>query len=289
MTSAVVTDQRILVGTVATVSAQFLDQDGEPAAPTGPVLVVAVSADGTEFLASTAATHVEDGLYEVALPQTSALDWLTLTWTATNAVITTTVEVVSRFYTSSKQVKAHDKSLVSLNLEDKYDTARVHRARHAVEVEFERLAGRAFVPRFARVRLRGGSVVVLPHVDIHRDTVELSTIDPTTGDLTAVTVPFDLDAENGMLYGVMWSGDLLATYTHGMQAPPPDVIDVFYMRIRDVMNRPNTGVPARTSTFSSELGGTYSLLVPGRAGVMTGIPDVDELLAKYHPDRVLVG
>jgi len=53
------------------------------------------------------------------------------------------------------------------------------------------------------------------------------------------------------------------------------------MRLRDVVNRAHRGVPDRASTFTSDVGGTYSLLVAGRGGSITGIPDVDVALRRH--------
>jgi len=280
-----VADQQILVGTAATVSAKFVDQNGEWVDAPSTVTVGATNADGSVFLAPGSATTRDGELVTRENVIATALDFLTFTWTAGTVTRTTHVEVVSRFYASAAQIKANDPSIG--NRDDKYTPELIFEKRRVVEHEFERITGRAFVPRFARVRVRAGSPLILPHVDIHRDTVQIWSVD-SLGALTAVTVPFDLDAEQGVLYGV-YGSDLVVSYVHGMLAPPPDLLDVFYMRVRDVMNRPSSGVPARTSTFTSDAGGTYSLLTPGRAGVMTGIGDVDEVLNKYTVDEVIVG
>ena len=75
--------------------------------------------------------------------------------------------------------------------------------------------------------------------------------------------------------------NIVIEYLHGYDRPPADVLEAFYLRVRDILNRQHRGVPDRATTFTSEVGGTYSLLVAGRNGSITGIPDVDVVLRRY--------
>jgi hypothetical protein len=67
-------------------------------------------------------------------------------------------------------------------------------------------------------------------------------------------------------------------YEHGLDRPSGEAVDAFHTRVRDVLNRANRGLADRTTTYTSEVGGTYSLAVAGRNGSLTGIPDVDVVL-----------
>lgn len=94
-------DQRVLKSTPATLSAQFVDQDGVAAVPAGLVTVGIFRADGTVLQAPGAATTVVAGgirTFALTAAQTALLDHLTCTWTAASGeVVVTHVDVVGGF------------------------------------------------------------------------------------------------------------------------------------------------------------------------------------------------
>lgn len=285
-----VADEQILAGAAAMLTASFRDQDGDLADPSGTVTVGIVSGDGSTVVAAgTATTNAGTGLRTVALPAASNLvpQLLTCSWTNGTVTLTTTVEVVGGYYASTKQVRDSDDVLADTR---KYPAATLVAARRSVEVEFEDYCRAAFVPRYRRVRLDGSGDEEQLLPDPYVRTVRSVRIYDTDGNYTAFTAP-ELAAiqvnDSGIIYRT--DGDtfdrgeqnIVVEYEHGLDQPPADLADAFMMRLRDVVNRAHRGVPDRASTFTSDVGGTYSLLVAGRGGSITGIPDVDVALRRH--------
>lgn len=289
-----VADEQILVGAAATLTASWRDQDGDLAEPTGTVTVGVVRADGSTVLAAgTATTSGATGVRTVSLPaaDNDQLDVLTCTWTNGTSTVTTTVEVVGAYYASTKQMRDSDEVLADTR---KYPAAALVAARRSVETEFEDYCRAAFVPRYRRVRLDGSGMdeQLLPDVYVRRIlSVRVYDTDGTYEAFTAGEVAAIEVADSGVVRRtdgeVFDRGDhnLVVEYEHGLDRPPSDLADAFFQRLRDVVNRSHRGVPDRAATFTSDVGGTYSLLVAGRGGSITGIPDVDVALRR-HSRRV---
>jgi hypothetical protein len=159
----------------------------------------------------------------------------------------------------------------------------------AVETEFEAFCGAAFVPRYRRVRLSGNGFEELVLPDPYVRSVRSVRVYDTDGNYEAFTQA-ELDAivvnDSGIVvrtdsdafeYGHQ---NLVVEYEHGLDRPPADLLEAFYLRLRDRVNRSMRGVPDRATTFTSDVGGTYSLLVAGRGGSITGLPDVDVALRR---------
>jgi hypothetical protein len=284
----VVADEQILKGVAATISAQFVDQHGDPVEP-GTVTVGVTAADGSVVLAAGTSTTTSTGLTGVrqrALTAAHAanLGILTATWTDGTSTVTTRVEVVGAYYASTREIVAAD---ASLNNPSKYPPPRIQAARRLVETEFENICGVAFVPRYRRAWLcgNGDEELLLPDpmlravrsVRVYSDATTYSTF--TAGELAAIppnTAGRAVRTDRG--YWPRGDDNIVVEYEHGYDLPPAPVRGAFLTRIRDVLNRENRGIPDRTSTFSAVEGGTYSLIVPGQRGSMTGIPDVDVVL-----------
>ena len=286
-----VADEQILAGSAAVLTASFRDQDGDLADPSGTITVGITGADGAVVVAAgTATTNAGTGLRTVALTaaQTSNLNVLSCTWTNGTTTIATIVEIVGGYYASTKQMRASDEVLADTR---KYLGAELVAARRSVETEFEDYCGAAFVPRYRRVRIdgTGRDEIVLP--DTYLRTVRSIRIYDTDGNYDALT-QIELDSISVADSGIATRTDgdvfekgeknLVIEYEHGMDRPPADLADAFMLRLRDVVNRSRRGVPDRASTFTSDVGGTYSLIVAGRGGSITGIPDVDVALRRYH-------
>lgn len=286
----VVADEQILAGTAATITARFFDQDGDLAEPAGTVTVGIVDEAGTTVVAAgTATTTGSTGVrtYTLAAAATAVPKVLVATWTNGTTTTTTRAEVVGGFYASVRQVRDSD---AVLDDPRKYSAAQIVTARRAVEREFEDFCAVAFVPRYRRVRLDGSGrdELVLPDGEL-RSVRSVREYD-TDGNYEAYTAA-ELLAIPASRAGiaVRTDGDLfergrsnvVVEYEHGYDRPPADVLEAFYLRVRDVLNRQNRGVPDRATTFTSDVGGTYSLLVAGRGGSITGIPDVDVVLKRY--------
>jgi hypothetical protein len=286
----VAADEQILVGVAATVTGAFRDQDGDLAEPTGTVTVGVASGDGSTVVAAgTATTVAATGVRTAALTaaQNDQVDMLTATWTNGTTTTTTRIEVVGAFYASVRQMRDSDPVLDDSR---KYPSATLVGARRAVEAEFENVCGVAFVPRYRRVRLSGTGMeqVVLPDPMVR--SVRSVRVYDTDGAYEAFTQTelgmLDV-ADSGIVTrtdgDVFEYGDLnvVVEYEHGHDRPPADLADAFYLRLRDVVNRAHRGVPDRAQSFTSDVGGTYSLVVAGRGGSITGIPDVDVALRRY--------
>lgn len=289
-----VADEQILAGAAATLTASFRDQDGDLADPAGTVTVKVARANGTVVLAAgTATTNAGTGVRTVALSaaNNTQTDVLTCTWTDGTVTLTTTVEVVGAYYASTKQIRESDEVLADTR---KYPAATLVAARRSVETEFEDYCRASFVPRYRRVRLDGSGDLEQLLPDPYVRSVRSVRVYDTDGTYEALTST-ELAAIEVNDSGVVKRTDgevfdkgeqnLVVEYEHGLDRPPSDLADAFMLRLRDMVNRAHRGVPDRASTFTSDVGGTYSLLVAGRGGSITGIPDVDVALRR-HSRRV---
>lgn len=287
-----VADEQILRGSAATITAVLRDQYGDPADPSGTVTVGVVDAAGaTVVAAGTATTAGDTGVRTRALTaaNTASLAVLTATWTDSgdSSSHTTTIEVVGGFYASPAEIRSADLTLTDPT---KYPDTRIRSARTEVEYEFERVCGLAFVPRYRRVRLSGNGRVDLKVPDPYLRRVRsarLYTSATTYNTLSSdelAAIPADEAGRAVRTDGGTWADgydNIVIEYEHGLDRPPQDIVGAFLLRIRDRLNRDRRGVPDRATTFTSEAGGTYGLLVPGQRGSITGIPDVDQVLVEH--------
>ena len=288
----VAADEQVLVGTPATLTGNFYDQDGELAEPTGTITVTVTGADGTVVLAAGTATTVgTTGVRTVTLTaaQNSRLDLLAVEWTNGTVAVTTHVEVVGGYYASVRAIRDADDVLADTR---KYPAALVVEARRRVEAEFEDFCGVSFVPRYRRWRMSGSGTQTLHLPDpMLRKVRSLRDYGPLPStsyyDLTSTELAAIPANPEGVAYRTdglwFWKGidNIVVDYEHGYDRTPSDLQAAFMLRVRDILNRHNRGVPDRATTFTSDVGGTYSLIVAGRGGSLTGIPDVDVVLKRY--------
>jgi len=268
-----VADVRIVTGSPATIAGELVDQDGDPVAPAGTVTVGVVDVAGVAVLPPGTATTTPataPTVRTVTLPAPTQVGLYVATWTSATATATTIVEVAGRHYAGPKAIRASDPSLSDPG---SYPDARLIQARRAVEDEFERVIGYALVPRCGVVEARVDRVaaMVLPHLEVRA--VRSATLD-------GAAIDTELDPEAGVVSfaGYTATGLLRIVYSHGLDRPSGEALEAFYTRTRDVLHRDNRGLSDRTTTFTSDIGGTYALAVAGRNGSMTGIPDVDVVL-----------
>lgn len=300
-TAPVYADERVLKGVAATISAQFLNQHGDPADP-GTVTVGVVDATGATVLAAgTATTGSGTGARTASLTSThtASTAWLTATWTASSTgTLITLVEVVSRYYFTEAQARAHKHAL--MNSTTDYPTTQMRFAREEVEREFERVCW-PFVPRYRRIVLpaTGGYRLFLPDMHIRniRSIREYASDGVTSSDWSAsdmASIEFDpsgeLCSQIGRTFGTP-PGTVAVEYEYGFDKPDNRVIDAALELLRYRMNADRSGVPARAQTYTATEGGTYSLTVAGRGNAVTGIPDVDVILndPRYRRPIVSVG
>lgn len=288
-------DSRVLKSTPATITGTFLDQYGEPAAPSGTVTVGVAKADGTEVLPAGSATTAGSGTGEFTAELTAELvpelDVYTATWTASGGAVTQSWhEVVGGYYSSVTALRAQS---TVLQEHMKYPDEALRVARRLVEEEFEGICGQSFVPRFRRARLKvhAASHLVLPEPRLLRVlSVHSESSDGTLTAMDSGTVAAIRADETGVarIAGSWPASAVIVQWVAGFQRPPPDVLGAYFTRVRDVANRDRRGVPDRASTFTAaDNGGTYSLLVPGMRGAVTGIPDVDVVLGRYNAEALI--
>lgn len=287
--TTLVADQQILRGATATLSWQYLDQDGENADP-ATVTVGVNRADGTVLVASGTATGgTGNAARTLALTavQTAQLDTLAVTWTrsADSTTYPTVVEVVGAYYFTIAQVRARETSLANTQ---KYLAADLQQLRRDVETEFEEITEVAFVPRYRRERLSGtGASCLLLPTPFPRRVIAVSEVanDGATTAWTATEVAAIRTAEvTGLVHSALRSfpagtQNLIVAWEHGHDRPPTDVRDKAMLRLRHHVTRPKSAVPDRAATFQLEGGNVYRL---DQAGARkTGIADIDAVLDRY--------
>lgn len=237
--------------------------------------------DGTT-VTSGAATHPGTGQYSFTVPAQSTVDTLTVDWVATSiggAVVTARdyVEVVGGFLFGIAEARALPPALDATL----YPTALLQARRIGVEVECERICGRAFVPRFSRRSLIGNGTPRLPVPDTYLRSVRAVTVAGTA--LTQTELDALLVVESGAIrrVGSVWPVDtrVVVEYEHGMDFPPDDIRDATMLRLRSRLAPTDSGVPQRAISFTIAEGGVYRLSTPGK--FRTGIPDVDGVYEGY--------
>ena len=284
-------NQRTLRGTPASLAFTNVDSDGTNTAASGAVTVGVTKGDGSTLVASaTATTGTNPYLYALTAANNTELQWLTATWTdaGDSSVHTTLIEVVGGYYASLADIRNSDSSLTDAV---KYPDARILQVRWDTEVEFEEACGVSFVPRYRRVRLDGSGrgTQVLPNqfvrsvrsVRVYSD--ETTYVAFTAGELAAIDVSqgAGLIHRTDGFYFPQGYKNIVVEYEHGFDRPPADLRQAFLTRVRSRLNFDKTGIPDRATTYVPAEGGTFSLSTPGRGGSITGIPDVDVVLARY--------
>lgn len=267
---------RILKTTAITLSHTFV-VDGEAADAVGNISIAVKRLDGTTVASGTATKPPgTTGVYTWALAASATLDTLTVDWSGIVASATVTVrdyvEVVGEFLFGLDQ--AYDDLSLSTAI---HPLAEIAAKRIGIEQECERICRQAFVPRFERETLsgNGSSRLVLKHM-LPRAlrVVSISGVAMSAPDVAAVGL-----AEHGVLTrpgGVPWPaglGNVVVEYEHGRDMPPLPVREAGILRLRSLLGRPKSGVPDRTSSFTTPDGSAYRLTMPGAES--TGIPDVD--------------
>lgn len=267
--------------------------------PTGTPTYTVTSAAGAT-VASGNATVVggSSGQVTLTVPAQASVDLLTVAITATvggaSLIEYDTVEVVGGFLFGLAEGRASDSSLTD---PEKYPTSALEWARAAAEWECERILDRTLVTRYAFTTLDGTGTnqIVLPGPDVDRsfrDFVRLRSVsvapqvDETFVDFSAAEladVAVDPD-------GTAWrsSGDV---YTWGRQnvrvgweygrtlAIQRDLKEALLTRFRFWCNVRRSGIPDRTTSYTTVDGNTYRVALPG--AYATGVPDVDAVYSGY--------
>lgn len=282
-----VADQQILIGAAATLSYQFRDADGEPAAPTGTATIGIDKADGTEVVAAGTATGgATNAPRTYSLAAQSELGLLTATWTDDNGGRTQLVEIVGGYYFDVATVRARETALAD---ETDYPNTVILRARREVEQQCELICGVSWVPRFRRTTVVGSGRQQQPLPDAALRGVRSVTVDGTTwsqDQVASVVVGDGADPTAGVATrsdGAVWpeGAHIVIEYEHGYDRPPADLALAAILHLRHQINATETGVSDRATQLQSVDGGTILLATPGRFGFETGIPAVDAVYQRY--------
>ena len=269
MSNLVVADQQIVAGVTSTLEWWNLDEDGEGAAADGTVTAGIVRADGTELIASGAATTAGTGddvgryTYTLDATDSTTLDVLTVSWSIDGTeVATTTVEVVGRFLFTVKEARDSHEDLEN---EDDYPTPMIVKYRAITEAELNWICDRSFTPRFRRLTLdgTGTGTLLLPDNDLRAvSAVSLSGTAFTDSELADLKVYEHRRVER--LWGNVWELDqenVEIAYSFGLDRPFPDLKEAALERFRELLWSSNRGIDPHATSASSE-GTTLNLASP---------------------------
>lgn len=281
---------RVLKGRPIKVSHEFLDDDEETPLDLSSVSVTLTDATGTDVATETATSDGQGNWTATFAAQ--PLGPYVATWQG-DATYTdeTPVEVVGGFLFSVKQARGDNSALKDAEM---FTASEILAKREEVETEFERITHRSFT---TRVRYRdfvadGSGVEWMLNPDsqaIESVTVNGTALDDLTGwsvsTLGAVTYPV---ASGCLTTGGVYDGDAISVrIRYGFATPPPDVSRVGAIRVADLINQEDSGLPGRATTWQPEEGGTFRLATPGLGKWQTGIPEVDSTLMGYRLDSVM--
>jgi hypothetical protein len=294
---AATVDQRFVTGVAVTALWESIDADGEPVAPGATPTVAAVrSSTGAAITIAAAVAAVSGSTtkFSVAVTATElglTLDRFTITWSVSAvAVATTTIELVGGVYFPTRTAyERYPKEITA----EKYTAAEVLDARRATESEFEAIASRAFVPRYAEetVTGKGRAEILVSEWDIRTIiAVYLVASDGTEtvftaaelaelrGDASGAVIDAGGDWTDGSVYRIC--------YTYGLTRPPVEIINAALERLRFHAGRSASLHPVKANTFTSENGGTYGLATAGAR--KTGNDDIDAVLMRHGRRSVTV-
>lgn len=272
---------RSIKGRSISLTHEFLDYDEET-----PLDLTAVSVVLTDALGATMDTQdatVTDGVWSVTF-DAQPLGTYLATWTGDGGIADeTSVEVVGGFLFSLKQARSDNSALSDT---DMFPSSEILEKREAVEAEFQRITKRSFT---TRVRYRtfaadgsGAEWMLNPDAQaIEAVTVNGVDVDDLTG--------WSVNTLGAVFYpNTIRDGDaVVVRIRYGFTDVPADIARVGAIRVADLINQENSGLPDRATTWQPEEGGTYRLATPGVGKWQTGIPEVDTTLMGYALDSVL--
>jgi hypothetical protein len=268
----------------ATLTHQFIV--GETLTDAAPVTANVRRLDGTLIAGSPfATTHPSTGTYSFDLPASAQVDFYNVEWLGTLAGVAVTetdqVEIVGGFMCTLARMRSVHAGLKSTTT---WSTADLEAARTRAEQEAERVAGHAFVPRFARYALDGNGKSVLAVPDIYLRAVRAVIINGTALDAPSVAA---LTAKaSGVIYRPgYWpcgQANIIVEYEHGMAFTPGDVEDAFLTRLPSKLALGKSAIPDRAISYTIQEGGVYRLGVAGPRS--TGIPETDAAYRGYAYD-----
>lgn len=277
--------QRIVAGTVAQLSWQAVDQDGEPSDP-GTTTVGVVGSDGSIIVAAGSATSTDPddaSIRTVSIPA-QAVDQLTATWSGASASGTTTVDVVGGVYFTTAELRAAE---ATVSVIADFPTALCIEKRLEVETVFEDRTGTAFVPRFKILTPDRRGLIGVSGL---RSIRWLQYWDGTfIDDATTIAQATEISAS----WVRCQSSIAKLGVVVGFDRPPADVIDKSMLYARHLLTGSTSGIDMRVLAQSAPDGSMVQLASPGRSFYVTGLPEIDEVLKNYKdrtpPRPVSVG
>jgi hypothetical protein len=202
----------------------------------------------------------------------------TVSWQADETVTDSeSFEVVGAFLFSILEARDSD---VDLTDTERFPTGDVKHFREVVEDEFQRITGRSFVPRVARVEVEADDSPTL-----FLGFFDVSAVAAIDGPLGAVDVTGWTVDRMGVLrapYALQDGDRYTVTFTYGFGQVPEDVKRAGLLRLRSLLTASRSGIPDRATAFVAHEGGNFTLATPGRGGSETGIPEVDATLDRYR-------
>lgn len=271
---------RILQGTSATITKSFYS--GSTLVDPDVVAVTVLDSEGATVTTGTAGgTGVAERTFTLLAAYTALLDSLTVRWTSpTLGTLTSTVEVVGGFLFSVVEAR----TMRPLDNTTAYTDADIQAMRTTVEDALEKACGYAFVPRYDSATLNGGDSLLRLRPYLRNIRWASTTTAGVTTPLTADALSVLQVSEAGFVSGYPWTvgyGNVRVGYEHGMDRPPERIRQAALLLAKVwLVSGP---VDDRATSFSSaETGATYSMMVPGRGGSITGVPECDAAIAQYR-------
>lgn len=279
---------RIQRGSPADLSVTFYG-DETPTNADGAVTYVVKNRAGTT-IASGTATNSATGVYKFTLAAQAVLGTLTIAWSGTfqgsPVTITSYAEVISGVYFSVAELRAFDSALANTT---KYPNSKLQDARTSAEMDFERICGRAFLPRYNWEVLSGEGCreLWLEKPEFLR-LISLSVgVSPDIADWSSRTllkVPDNLRSVRLPLYEYWPVGDynVAIEYEYGRDTVPFDIKRAALKFARYKLVSDQSRIDERATVMQVPEFGSFSLATPGFRGSYTGIPDVDVVLKEYE-------
>lgn len=281
----------LLVGAGGTVSTTFYD--GETEVEPDSVAVTVTGDDGTVFHAAEAGT-IDPVTFEVSFDLSGAavaeVDRLSVSWVGdfggTDRTVTTRVDVVGGFHVPLAKIR----NLPDLADQVRFPTQLLIDARSWWESKCEEVTGRAWVPRFGRHSFAGDGTTqaILPHWPIQA-ILSASVNDATVSvaDLTVNDIGTLVHASGTFSRPARWGVDnVTVRYRYGYDALPSELEEAALTAIRWKVIQHYESAPSRERFSQADEFGTTRFVLPGK-GRPTGIPEVDEVLARYPRSPVV--
>lgn len=243
------TSTQVLVNSGESIRATFY-VDGNATDPDGNTATVTITkdSDGSAVATNAATTRISTGTYAYALQPQAALDRLKVVWSGTfdslPQPVTTYLDIVGGYFVTLAELRA----MPNLSDPAKFSTAELIEARQWFETLAEHHCGRAFVPRYKKLRMSGsGTSTLLLDMDIRsvrsvRDYTDATTYTAFTA---AELADIDIDPLGNLTrltgswrYGIR---NLVLVYEHGMDACPDNLRAAAKDVIRNHLLEDHTG------------------------------------------------